>query len=227
MILGELLQDGRNTDVLERFNCKTIDQLYVLVGVGGLKEKVVIHHLIREYEKTLPPPTDEELIQNLIDASEKLEKNKLGSGIIVKGVGDTAVRFARCCGPLPGDEILGFVTRGRGLTVHRTDCINIIHMDEFDRRRLIGAEWHKDKQLYTSYHTEMRITGNDRNGLLADISRVLTDEKVKINSVHARSTQSEAVFLLSIEIVDAEQLVALTKKLKNVPGVCEITRVSS
>lgn len=225
--LDELLENRRDADILERFNCKSIDQLYVMVGVGGLKEKLVINHLYREYEKTLPPPTDKELIQNLIDASDKMDKRKLGSGIVIKGIGDTTVRFARCCGPLPGDEIFGFVTRGRGLTVHRTDCINIINMDELDRRRLIEAQWHSDPKRGTGYHTEMRINCDDREGLLVDISRVLFEEKVKIKSLNSRTVQSEAIFVVGLEILDGEQLSILTMRLQNIPGVCEITRVCS
>ncbi|MCL1863264.1 MAG: bifunctional (p)ppGpp synthetase/guanosine-3',5'-bis(diphosphate) 3'-pyrophosphohydrolase [Defluviitaleaceae bacterium] len=225
--VDELLADKRDIDLLERFNCKDMEQLYAMIGVGGLKEKIVVHHLLREYEKTLPPPTDEELIQNLIDTGERLEKHKLGSGIVVKGIGDTAVRFARCCGPLPGDEILGFVTRGRGLTVHRSDCVNILHMDEFDRRRLIEAQWQTDPKKELSYHTEMRIMGDDRDGLLADISRILSEEKIKIRTMNARTVQSEAVFVIGMEISDGEQLTALTKKLRNVQGVADVARVSS
>ncbi|MCL2199482.1 MAG: bifunctional (p)ppGpp synthetase/guanosine-3',5'-bis(diphosphate) 3'-pyrophosphohydrolase [Defluviitaleaceae bacterium] len=225
--VDELLADKRDLDLLERFNCKNLDQLYAMIGVGGLKEKIVVHHLMREYEKTLPPPTDNELIQSLIDSSGKVEKHKLGSGIVVKGIGDTQVRFAKCCGPLPGDEILGFVTRGRGLTVHRTDCINILHMDEFDRRRLIEAQWQTDPKKELSFHTEMRITGDDRDGLLADVSRILSDEKIKIRTMNARTIQSEAVFVIGMEIASGEQLNALTKKINNVPGVGEVTRVSS
>lgn len=222
---GILLQDRRDLDVLERFNCKNIEQLYAMVGVGGLKEKIVVHHLMREYEKTLPPPSDEELIQNLISASDNLDKNKQTSGIIVKGIGDTAVRFARCCSPLPGDEIFGFVTRGRGLTVHRTDCVNIINMDEFDRRRLIEAQWHVDSKREKSYHTEMRISCDDRVGLLADISRIFTDEKMNVKSMNLRTVQSEAIIAVSFDIADGERLHSLMNKLRNVPGVGDIARV--
>ena len=225
--LAILLDGGREVEALERYNCKNLDQLAAMIGVGGLKEKVVINHLYREYEKTLPPPSDEELIQSLIDAGEKDNKRKLGSGIVVKGIGDTAVRFAKCCGPLPGDEILGFVTRGRGLTVHTTDCVNILHMDEFDRRRLIEAQWHTDQKKGNIYHTEMRINCDDRDGLLADITRVFSDEKIKVRTLNVRSLQSEAIFVVGLEISDGEQLAVLTRKLQGVAGVCEILRVHS
>jgi GTP pyrophosphokinase len=225
--LEELLADGREADILERYNCKNPDQLYAMVGVGGLKEKLVINRLFREYEKTLPPPTDEELIQSILETGEKESQRKHGSGIMVKGVGDTSVRFGKCCGPVPGDEIIGFVTRGRGLTVHRSDCINIINMDEFERRRIIEAQWRADLVKENTYLTEMRINCDDRDGLLADISRVLFEEKVKVKSLNSRTVQSEAVIVIGFEISGGEHLGILTKKLKNVSGVYEILRVTA
>ena len=223
----ELLADGRESDILERYNCKTLEQLYVMVGVGGLKEKLVINRLYREYEKVLPPPSDEELIQSLVDVGFKPENRKLKSGIVVKGVGDTAVRFGRCCGPLPGDEILGFVTRGRGLTVHRTDCVNILHMDEFERRRLIDAYWHVPEHTDKTYHTDLRILCNDRDGLLNDISKVLSEQKVRVTSLNVRTVQGEAIFNIGLEISDGGQLDHLTTRLKGVSSVCEVARVTA
>ena len=222
----DLLADGREADILDRFNCKNIDQLCVMVGVGGLKEKLVINHLYREYEKVQPPPSDEELIQNLLDSSSvKAETKKPKSGIVIKGIGDTAVRFGKCCGPLPGDEIVGFVTRGRGLTVHRTDCVNIVHMDEFDRRRLIDAQWHVPEKAGNTYHTDLRIICDDRDGLLADVTRALTDEKVRVTSLVARTMQAEAVFIVGIEIYDGDHLNHVVARLKRESGVHEISRV--
>lgn len=224
--LEDLLRDGRREDVLSRFNCKSSEQLYAMIGVGGLREKLVVNHLAREYEKTLPPPSESELIQSLIETGEKNTKQNDGSGIIIKGVGDTAVRFARCCGPLPGDEIVGYVTRGRGLTIHRTDCVNILHMEEFDRRRLIEAQWQNMKRD-ASYHTEMRISCNDRFGLLADISRLFVEEKIIVTTVNTRTIQSEAIMHFGLEVTDSSQFENIVRKIQNVPGVCEIARVSS
>ncbi|MCL2224715.1 MAG: bifunctional (p)ppGpp synthetase/guanosine-3',5'-bis(diphosphate) 3'-pyrophosphohydrolase [Defluviitaleaceae bacterium] len=224
--LDMLLSDGREKDVLERFQCKTMEHLYASIGVGSLRERLVINHLQREYEKTLPPPSNEELINDLIEAGEKLT-NKRQSGVIVKGIGDTAVRFARCCQPLPGDVIIGYVTRGRGLTVHVSNCINIASMSELDRRRLIEAEWHGEMKRVAGFHTEMRVTCNDRVGLIADISRVLFEEKVKVTAMNTRTIQSEAILLIGLEVADNAQFEFLSMKIKNVSGVCEVARVNS
>ena len=226
--LDDLFAEKRDLDVLSRFNCKTLEQLYLMVGVGGLKEKMVVNHLLREYERMQPPPSDEELIQNLLDTSKK-ETRKQKSGIVIKGIGDTDVRFGKCCGPLPGDEIIGFVTRGRGLTIHRTDCVNITAMDELERRRLLDAQWQvpdKDKKSNT-YHTDLRIVCEDRDGLLANITSIFADERVKVTSLTALTTQSEAIFTVGMEIYDVEHLDHITKRLIRETGAHEISRVHS
>jgi GTP pyrophosphokinase len=196
------------------------------VGIGGLKEKLVVNHLMRAYEKVQPLPTDEELIAGLLEAGTKEAKGGKVSGIVIRGIGDTDVRFGKCCGPLPGDEVVGFVTRGRGLTVHRTDCVNILAMDELDRRRLIESQWHDADKSGRTFHTDLRITCDDRDGLLADISRILTDERIKVKSINANTRQSEAVFNVGVELSGGDQLGHLQQRLRSVPGVHEIARVS-
>jgi len=223
----DLCADGRLEEVLERFNCKNLEQLILTVGVGGLKEKMVTNHLYRLYEKDQPLPSDDELIKSLLEAGMKTENRKEKSGIVIRGIGDTDVRFGKCCGPLPGDEIVGFVTRGRGLTIHRTDCLNILHMDEFDRARLIEAQWHVENKAAKTYHTDLRLSCDDREGLLADISRVFSDEKVRVTSLTARTTQSEAIFVIGIEISNGEHLELLMNKLRSEQGVHEITRIQT
>jgi len=225
-----LLENGREKDLLERFSCKNLEQMYNMIHGGGLKERLVINHLYREYEKTLPPPTDEELIQSLL-ASARPETKKQKSGIVVKGIGDTQVRFGKCCGPLPGDKIVGFVTRGRGLSVHRTDCVNIINLNELDRRRLIEASWEgdgitdkKDKHRKV-YNTDLRIICNDRDGLVLDITRVLAHEKISVTSINMRADQGEAICYLTVGIYDGSHLEYVKDKLMNIPSVCEIDRV--
>ncbi|MCL2371815.1 MAG: bifunctional (p)ppGpp synthetase/guanosine-3',5'-bis(diphosphate) 3'-pyrophosphohydrolase [Defluviitaleaceae bacterium] len=224
--LDEMLKDGRTITVLERFNCRTLDQLYALIGVGGIKEKVVANFIQREYEKSLPPMTDAEVAQSILDAAPKKETKNKGN-IVVKGVGDTDYRFGKCCSPLPGDEITGYVTRGRGLTIHRTDCINITHMDELDRKRLIDAHWQVRDKSGTTYHADLRFACERREGLLLNVIRVLNDEKVRASSVSAREVQSETIVNIGIEIFDGEHLNHLTTKLKTELGAYDITRLNA
>jgi len=225
--LDELLADKRDEDTLRRFNCKDMDQLYVMVGVGGLKEKQVVNRLYKEYEKTLPPPTDEELIEDLLSESASLPGRKTQSGIVIRGVGDTDVRFAKCCSPIPGDEIVGFITRGRGMSVHRTDCTNIIHLDEFDKRRLIETVWQVPEKSGHTYHTDLRLLCDDRDGLLADITRIFSDEKIKVTTLHVNTDQADAIIHIGLEIVDGERLDQLSQRLLRIRSVHEISRAAS
>jgi len=225
--LDELLANDREKDMLSRFNCKDLSQLYVMIGVGGLKEKQVTNYLYREYEKTLPPPSDDELIENLLTESANLPDRKTQSGIVIKGLGDTSVRFARCCSPVPGDEIIGFVTRGRGMSVHRTDCVNIIHLDELDKKRLMDTHWSAQEKSGNTYHTDIRILCDDRDGLLADLSRILSDEKIKITSMNVRTGNGDAIFNIGLEIPDGERLNQLSQRLLREKSIHEITRATS
>ncbi|MCL2360890.1 MAG: bifunctional (p)ppGpp synthetase/guanosine-3',5'-bis(diphosphate) 3'-pyrophosphohydrolase [Defluviitaleaceae bacterium] len=213
--------------ILQRYNCKDTDQLYVMVGVGGLKEKQIVNRLYREYEKTLPPPTDEELIEELLSESAELPDRKTQSGIVIKGVGDTDVRFARCCSPVPGDEIIGFVTRGRGMSVHRTDCINMLHLTDLDKRRLMETHWHVAEKSGNTYHTDICLHCDDRDGLLADIARILSEERIKVTSMNVRTQQAEAIFNIGIEIADGERLEQLSQRLLREKSIYDITRATA
>lgn len=159
---------------------------------------------------------------------EEKQPKKSKSGIVVRGVGDVAVRFSKCCRPLPGDDIVGYITRGRGVSIHRQDCTNIVHMCEEEKERLIEAQWFNEEESHRTYITEIQITGSDRLGIIVDISKILTDMKVPVKSLNARTTKNhEAIFNIRIEITHTYQLDELTRKVMQIPDVVEIERVSS
>jgi len=222
--LEELLADGREDEAVERFNCKTIEQLYVMVGNGGVKERQVVNHLYREYEKTLPPPTHEELIESLVDTSTGKSHH---SGILIKGLGDTAAIFSKCCNPVPGDEIIGFTTRGRGLTVHRTDCTNVINMSALDRRRIIPAHWGDQLKEGVKYLATLRIVCTDSDKLLYAINDVLKAEGITVKSLKADVVQGNAIFVIAIEITNVEHLSHIITRLQNATAAHEIKRVNA
>ena len=151
---------------------------------------------------------------------------KSKSGIVVKGISDLSVRFSKCCSPVPGDEIVGFVTRGRGISIHRTDCINIISLPEFDRVRLIDAEWQlPDNQVKEKYVAEIKIYANDRNGLLADVSRTLTEKNINILAINTKTNkQGIATMLMSFEISGKEELKNIVEKIRTIDGIIDIER---
>ena len=112
--------------------------------------------------------------------------------IIVEGMDDVAVRFSKCCSPVPGDEIIGFVTRGRGVSIHRTDCINIINLPDFERGRFIEASWAADEGKQDGkYMTEIVIYANNRVGILTDLSKIFTEKNIDVNSINSRTSKSE------------------------------------
>ena len=155
---------------------------------------------------------------------------KTKGGIVVEGIHDVAVRFSKCCNPVPGDEIIGFVTRGRGVSIHRTDCINLMNLSEEDRARLIEAEWATgagSAQGGELYFAEIKIFANNRNGVLVDISRILTENKIDVTSMTARtSKQGTATISIGFEINSVEQLQFIVSKLRNVESVLDIERTT-
>ena len=154
---------------------------------------------------------------------------KSKSGIIVKGIDDVAVRFSKCCNPVPGDEIVGFVTRGRGVSIHRTDCVNVMNMPEEDRKRLIEAEWRsggsKDNEMYA---TEIIVYCHDRSGILFDITKIFTEREIDVKSMNVRTSKKEtATINIGFEVKSKEALAALVSKIRTVIGVIDIARTSS
>ncbi len=141
-----------------------------------------------------------------------------------------AVRFSKCCSPVPGDEIIGFITRGRGVSIHRTDCVNMINLNEIERDRLIEAEWGSivQAQKDMTYRADIQIIGSDRGGLLLDVSKILTEENVVVKSLNARSmSKNRSIFNVTIEINSVEQLSKLTTKLQTIPGIDDIIRTNN
>ena len=202
------------------------------IGHGALKEGQIANKMKELYDKDHPVEiTDAEVLKEIEtkrDAYQMmLPKGKAQSGIVVRGVDDVAVRFSKCCSPVPGDEIIGFVTRGRGVSIHRTDCVNIINLPEIDRGRLIDAEWQAGSEESSKYLAEIVIYAHNRNGLLADISRALTEKNIDIMSMNTKtSKQGIATMAASFYIGSREELNHTIEKLRNVESVMDIERTT-
>ena len=208
------------------------------IGHGGLKEGQVINKLQAEYKKKNPSsPTDKDILEavNSSNAVTGTQQNKAASvrsknGIVVAGIDDVSVRFSKCCNPVPGDEIIGFVTRGRGVSIHRTDCINMMNLSEADRHRIIEAEWQvssegKDNELYDA---EIIIYANDRMGLLLEITKVFTEMKIDVKSMNIRtSKQGIATINVGFAIRGVEALHEVTKKVRQIEGIKDIQRTQA
>ena len=143
---------------------------------------------------------------------------------MVKGIHDVAVRFSKCCNPIPGDEIVGYATRGRGVTIHRTDCINVMNMSAEDRNRLIDAEWQVPEQENGErYIADLNIYAYNRRGLIVDISKLFTERKIDISSLNTRtSKQGIATINISFEVGSKEELNSVIEKLRQIESVKDI-----
>ena len=139
-----------------------------------------------------------------------------------------AVRFSKCCSPIPGDEIVGFVTRGRGITIHRTDCVNVLNMSEADRTRLIEAEWQEtDSRAAEKYTAELQIYANNRTGLLVDLAKIFTERKIDLKNINSRiSKQDKATISVSFEVGSKEELASLVEKIRQVESVQDVERTT-
>ena len=218
--------------VLTKYGFRDWDSVLAAVGHGGLKEGQVVNKLLEGYERDHRKEiTDEQIIEAVQNAKESapVQLRKSKGGITVQGIDDVSVRFAKCCSPIPGDEIVGFVTRGRGVTVHRTDCINVINLPEEERSRLIDAEWQKEAQEGDKglYMAEIMIYCNNRTGLLVDITKIFTERKIDVRSVNSRtSRQGIATIAMSFEIADKGTLNYLVDKIRQVESVIDVERTT-
>ena len=229
--LSELSKPEFMEKVMKRYAFKDWDSVLASIGHGGLKEGQVINKMLEEREKKLKREiTDTEVLDGIADTDGRsgeatVRKNK--SGIVVKGLHDLAVRFSRCCNPVPGDEIVGFITRGRGMSIHRTDCVNIIHLSEAERARLIPAEWEKPEEGTDtgSYLAEIKMYANDRQGLLMDMSKVFTEMNIDVKSMNVRtSKQGTATIEAGFIVRGREELGKVIGKLRQIVGVLDIER---
>ena len=214
--------------VMKKYGFHDWDAVRAAVGHGGLREGQIINKMQELYEKDHPAiVSDEDLAKSINDANRDKHKHTGGkAGIIVQGMDDLSVHFSKCCSPIPGDEIIGFVTRGRGVSIHRTDCVNMINLPELERVRLIEAEWSEDILASRSkYVVEITMLISDKPGMLMAITRVLTEKNVNVISVNGRPAKNgTAVTSLSFETSGKEELRNVIDRLKSIDGVIEIER---
>ena len=218
--------------ILRKYGFQQWENCLATIGHGALKESQVANRMQEEYRKDHPlVVTDEDVLKRVEHANveRQTEERRSKSGIVVKGLYDIAVHLSKCCSPVPGEEIVGFVTRGRGVSIHRTDCINMINLSELEKARLIEAEWSGDGTdgEAGTYLAEINIYGNNRTGLLVDLTRTFTERGIDINSIHSKtSKQGVATVSISFETKGKEQVNGLIEKLRQVESVIDIERTT-
>ena len=230
LVLSDLTKPEYMEAIQRKYGFQDWDALLAAIGHGALKEGQIVNKLLEYYDRDHKKEmTNEEVLASIAENAQinKLPAIKSKSGISVKGVTDVSVRFSKCCSPVPGDEIIGFVTRGRGITIHRTDCVNILNLPEIERVRLIEADWQEPEEGSGSekYFAEIVIYANNRNGLLADISKALTEKNIDILSMNTRTNkQGVATMQTSFEVGSREELNRVIDKIRMIESVVDIGR---
>ena len=231
--LSDINKPEYQSKILHKYGFHDWNACLATLGHGGLKEGQIVNRMLEEYHKDHPiQMTDADVLEAVAENKEKAAATPVvrsKSGIIVKGLYDVAVHFSKCCSPVPGDEIVGFVTRGRGVSIHRTDCINIINLSDMERARLIDAEWQQDtegegKGLYIA---EIKIFCHDRKGLLVDITKIFTEREISISGINSKtSKQGIATISVSFSAKGKEELERLVEKVRQIESVIDIERTT-
>jgi GTP pyrophosphokinase len=220
---NQLFKNEWVDNILKRFNLNSIEDIFASVGLGAMSAAKIISRLKEEYRKSLKPDEiDERLIEVLPRKFIEKQKSLPDRGIIVKGIENCLVKIARCCTPVPGDEIIGYITRGRGVSVHSKDCPNITLNPDGDNR-LIEVLWHGSQS--GSYTSDITISAIDRPFLLSEITNIITEAKISMKALNARTTKDhQAILNISLQISNIEQLEKIINRIQKIKGVLEINR---
>lgn len=214
--------------IMKKYGFHEWDAVLAAIGHGGVKEGQIVNRLLEEAEKKEKREmTDEQVMEAVQEAKESRRpvRIKSHSSIIVQGTNDVAVRFSKCCSPVPGDEICGFVTRGRGISIHRTDCINVLNASDEERIRMIPAEWSIDDKQSGTYFAEINIYAHNRSGIILDVSKVMTENKIDMSSVNSHvSKNGVATTTIGFEVSSTEMLATIIGKLRQIEGVMDVER---
>lgn len=218
---SDLIRDIWLEEVCEKLSSGSKEDLYAALGFGSITLNQVISKLVESYKKEnkdkMPIITEQTKVQNK-------ERRQSQDGITVKGSDNLKVRFAKCCNPVPGDDIIGYITIGRGISVHRADCTNMVNLD--DKARVIDVNW--DKEEGASYNTEIEVRALDKSNVISDVANKINDSKLNLHSLSARTTKDGDLFLdLVVEISDKEELRSLMAKLKKIKNVIDVYRVKA
>jgi guanosine-3',5'-bis(diphosphate) 3'-pyrophosphohydrolase len=224
LTFSQLFKNEWLEPMLKRYTFNSLDDMFAGIGYGALTANKVISKLKEEYKKTIKPDELEtQIIESISNQKTEKKKGKIPeNGVIVKGIDNCLIRLSRCCNPVPGDEIIGYITRGRGVSVHRADCTNVINPNDIDER-FIEVHWYSSGSA--AYKADVTIMAHDRTALLMEITNALGEARVAVKAINARTTKENvAVINITMEIVNTEQLEKMIKKLEKINGVYEVKR---
>ncbi len=225
---SELLTQEYMEAIWNKYGLHDWESVLAAVGHSALKEGQIVNKLLEFYDRDHKKVvSDEEILASISENANKPMRTKSASGIVVKGITDLSVRFSKCCSPVPGDEIVGFVTRGRGISIHRTDCVNVYNLPDSEKDRIIDADWEVTDEGKTNgrYMAEIRIIANNRSGLLADVTKALTEKNIDILSLNTKTSKSGiATMTTGFEITSREELQRVIDKIRGIESILEVER---
>ncbi|MDM0482061.1 bifunctional (p)ppGpp synthetase/guanosine-3',5'-bis(diphosphate) 3'-pyrophosphohydrolase [Clostridium perfringens] len=225
LVFSDLCKGPLYDKLLKRYHLNNVEEIYVAVGEGELLSSTVISKL---KENVVKQVTEEELNKNIeeqIAKTERQTKKKQSYGVTVKGLNNIMVRFARCCNPVPGDDIAGYITKGRGVSVHRKDCSNFKAIVEKQREKVVDVSWRTEKGA--AYVAELEVKAEDRMCLLSDVMLVITDSNLSLLSLNAKSGKNGVANInIQVKIDNIEQLKELMKKIRRLQGILDVYRVN-
>ena len=213
---------------VKRNNINNMDDIYALVGVGAIAASNFISTLKQENtvkdEKAVKEALNKSIEESINKANRKNKEDNYG--ITVKGEDNLMVRFARCCNPVPGDDIVGYITRGRGVSIHRSDCSNLVSLREDEKEKMLEVSWGSAKGV--AYIAEIQVKSEDRSGLLADVMTILTETKLEISALNAKSAKNNLAYVnVKVKIDTIDQLKELMKKIRKLKGVLDVYRMNN
>lgn len=218
-----LLKSDNLKEIATKLHVDDDDNLLAALGYGGVTIKTVMTKLIELYKNEQKNTTTKDLSQLLADLKPRTSRAKASHGILVKGEDGILVKLARCCNPIPGDAVVGYITRGRGISVHRADCQNVLTNNKDETDRMIEVAW--DIATDSVYKVSLHISSNDKPGVMADIMMVASESKININAINARTDKNKTAFItLGLDIKNSEQLDYITARIKRIKGVYTVER---
>ena len=225
---AEILTEAHLQSMFKRYGFSSLDDLYSAVGYGSLPAMKVVSKLKEEHKKQTEkkeiPVIPSEILTEPPKISNTEKNSNAKDGVIVSGIDSCLIRYSRCCNPVPGDKIIGYITRGRGVSIHRQDCPNIAnaYSNAEEKARLIEVEWSKHDQ--TAFTANLKIEANDRPGIFIEVANAISETKIPLKAINARTKDTLAIFEITLEIANIEQMEKVAKKLKNLKGVIDVTR---
>ena len=216
----ELFKQDYINAALDRYKFKNLEDMYASVGFGAISQVKIISRMLEEYRKSHKEENIEQKIEELTTKRKNVKPSS--TGVVVKGIDNCLVKLSKCCNPVPGDNIIGYITKGRGVSVHRTDCVNVKDLLK-EEDRIIDVYWYTEKAA--SYNVDITVFANDRSGLLADVIQVLSNLKTKLMGLNSKATKEHiATIEITIEVENIEELNKVLKELRKVDSVYEVTR---